>query len=190
MIPPPVDVRAILSAIMEQADKDHSDSLDGDELSVIPALALQTSLGVLDSNSDKKLSRDEIKAWLEQVKKDGYTRQEASIYIRFRGQPAANASVKLVPEACMGGTIEYAVGTTDEQGLAYLTVHTGGLVGAHCGLYRLEVTGKQANGKPIPAEYGQGSPLGYAVGGGLPGVWHDKVDLETWPKASSPTPQP
>jgi len=176
LVPPPIDVRAILGAIMEQADKDQSDSLEGEELSVIPAL--RTALPVLDSNTDKKLSRDEIRTWLERLKKDGVPRQQVSLSIHFRGKPLANASVKLVPEACMKGTIEHAVGTTDDQGLVYMNVHTGGFVGAHCGLYRLEVTGKQANGKPIPAKYGPGSALGYAIGGGLPDSWHPKVVLE------------
>lgn len=175
-VPPPVDVRAILGAIMEQADEDRSGWLDGDELLIIPAL--QTSLGVLDSNSDKKLSRDEIEAWLERLKKDGIARQDAPANVYFRGKPVAKARVKLVPEACMGGTIEPAEGTTDEQGMVFPTIQTAGVMGVRCGLYRLEVVGKQANGKPIPAKYGKDSPVGYAVGGGLPDSWHPKVFLD------------
>jgi hypothetical protein len=176
MVPPPVDPRGIAQAIMAQADADENGSLEGKELATIPAL--QASLTPLDTNADRKLSRDEIETWLEQVKKDGVPQRDVSFKIMARGKPLANAAVKLVPEACMGGTIEAAEGKTDESGVVFLNIPTLRTLGVRCGLYRLEVTGTRANGRPIPAKYGKDSPLGYAVGGGLPEDWTPEIVVD------------
>jgi len=176
MAPPPVDPPAILQAIMDQADTDKNGNLAGKELAIIPAL--QVSLGPLDTDSDKKLSRDEINAWLERLKTYGYPQQQAPFSIRFRGKPLAKARVKIVPEPCMGGTIEPSEGTTDASGLVWVKVENPKIPGARCGLYRIEITGKGPDGKPIPPKYGKDSPLGAAIGGDLPTSWTPVVNLE------------
>ncbi len=176
MEPPPIDPPKVLRAIMTQADRDENGSLEADELSIIPAL--QTSLTALDTDTDGSLSRDEIRAWLERVKSDAYAQQQAPFTIRYQGKPLANAFVKIVPEECMGGTIEPAEGTTNDQGMVFLNIQTRRVPGARCGLYRLEVSGRTSKGKPIPSKYSQNSPIGVALGGGLPQVITPEIDLE------------
>lgn len=178
MVPPELDAKKIVPAIMDQADKDKSDSLEGSELSTIPALF--SSLEALDQNSDKRLSRDEIVAWLERVKKDGNAQAQAAFTIRSRGKPVANAVVKLVPEACMGGAIEPAEGKTDDRGMVMLmtTTRDRQIMGARCGLYRMEVSGMDPSGTPISSKYGKNSPLGFAFGGGAQSPLTPVVNLD------------
>lgn len=175
MVPPPVDPRALTKAVMAQADADKNGMLDTNELAAIPALRDVVSL--LDTSSDQQLSMDELTAWFEQLKKEGVSHREAGLVIKDRGKPLANALVKIVPEPCMGGTIEPAEGRTDKEGCVVLNIPTSLVTGVRSGLYRLEITGTRAKGKPIPAQYNTETTLGLAVGG-LPGPQTRTINLE------------
>lgn len=161
MVPPPVDPRALTKAVMAQADADKNGLLDAAELATIPALRDVAS--VLDTSGDQQLSNDEISTWFERVKKEGVPHREAFLVIMDRGKPLANALVRIVPEACMGGTIEPAEGRTDNEGRTMLMIPTSRVQGVRSGLYRLEITGKRAKGKPIPPQYNTETTLGFSV---------------------------
>jgi hypothetical protein len=52
--------------------------------------------------------------------------------------------------------------------MSMVTIPGGEYPGVNCGLYRVEITGKGNDGKPLAAKYNSQSALGVAVGGMLP----------------------
>jgi hypothetical protein len=132
----------------------------------------------LDANGDKQVSRDELVAWLKEVRDSKVAITSVAVQVTQRGKPLSGADVKLVPEACMGGAIKEATGTTDDSGVAMVTIPGGEYPGVNCGLYRVEVTGSGADGKALPAKYNAASTLGLAVGGMLPENGMASFDLK------------
>jgi hypothetical protein len=148
----------------------------GDGLDTLPALA--ESRGTLDTDGDARVSRDELAAWLEQVRDSKVAITSVAVQVTHKGRPLAAAQVKLVPEACMGGGIKEAGGTTDESGVALVTIPGSEYPGVNCGLYRVEISGTGNDGKALPAQYNTASTLGVAVGGMLPENGMASFDLK------------
>lgn len=132
----------------------------------------------LDANGDKQVSRDELVAWLKEVRDSKVAITSVAVQVTQRGKPLSGADVKLVPEACMGGAIKEATGTTDDSGVAMVTIPGSEYPGVNCGLYRVEITGGGADGKALPAKYNAESTLGLAVGGMLPENGMASFDLK------------
>ncbi len=166
LIPPVLDPQAITEAVMASADADSNGRLDSGELAALPGLA--DAIPLLDTDGDGQLAVAEIRAWLDRVEAEAVPVVELPLQITRQGRPLAGCTVKLVPEACMGGTIEPAEGVTDDTGLVFLNIQTRPTGGVRCGLYRLEITGKGPGGQALPPRYNTESELGLAVGGGLP----------------------
>lgn len=98
--------------------------------------------------------------------------------VTHQGKPLANAEVRLVPEPCMGGTINEAVGRTDSNGTSMVAIPGSEFPGVNCGLYRVVITGIGNDGKSLPAEYNSQTRLGIAIGGMLPAGGVGILDLE------------
>lgn len=165
-IPPQLDPRAVTQAIMQIADGNGDGFLEEQELAAVPAM--RDVRAAADSDHDGRLIASEIKGWLGLVKQESVGAREVRLKITRRGQPVADLLVKLVPEACMGGTIEPAEGVTYLDGVTLLNIPGRRTTGIRNGLYRVEITGTGPGGLPIPAKYNTASTLGLAVGGGLP----------------------
>jgi hypothetical protein len=70
-----------------------------------------------------------------------------------------------VPERFMGPSVKPARGVTDESGACLLAVEGEEIEGVHCGIFRIEVSKPDANGKEtIPARYNSASTLGVDTG--------------------------
>jgi hypothetical protein len=165
-VPAVFDVGAVTRAVMDTADADGDGLLDPVEFAALPAL--EGMVSVLDTDGDRRLSTAEIEAWLERVRRESVAACEAPMLVTHQGAPLADALVKLVPEPCMAAATEPAEGRTEATGLVFLNTPTRQTPGVRPGLYRVEITGKGADGKPLPAKYNSATTLGYALGGGLP----------------------
>jgi hypothetical protein len=166
VIAPAIDVEAVTAAMFTAADTDGNARLEDGELATVPAIA--TAAVALDTDGDKGVSRQELAQWLDEVSRSKVAITTFETVVRHRGRPLAGVLVKLVPEPFMGGEIKAAEGTTDADGLARVTIPGGRYPGVNCGMYRVEITGKGNDGRPLPARYSSTSTLGVAVGGPLP----------------------
>ncbi len=166
VIAPAIDVEAVTAAMFTAADTDGNARLEDGELATVPAIA--TAAVALDTDGDKGVSRQELAQWLDEVSRSKVAITTFETVVRHRGRPLAGVLVKLVPEPFMGGEIKAAEGTTDADGLARVTIPGGRYPGVNCGIYRVEITGKGNDGRPLPARYSSTSTLGVAVGGPLP----------------------
>lgn len=136
------------------------------DLDKLPALAFGRV--VLDTDNDKKVSQAELVKWLEEVRDSKVAITSVAFQVSHKGKPLSGAEIRLVPEACMGGGIKEASGKTDQSGMSMVTIPGSEYPGINCGLYRVEITGTGADGKPLAAKYNSQSTLGVAVGGMLP----------------------
>lgn len=161
---PSLDPATVATAVMAAADGDSSGTISGAELAKVPALV--DAIGVLDSDGDKALSREELVAWLQVVKDSRVAITSFNATVTHKGKPLVDATVRLVPESFMGGETKAAEGRTDQDGVAMVTIPDSKYPGVNCGLYRVEITG--TDGKPLPASFNTSTKLGVAVGGFLP----------------------
>ena len=176
LVPPALEPRAVLAAIMKTADEDTNGSIDRHEIVRIPGLA--SALEFLDTDSSGDLSAAEIKSWLDAVKDSRVAIISLSVGVRLKGKPLGNVSVRLVPEPCMGNGPTIAEGRTDATGNATVSIPGSRYAGVNCGIYRVEIAGTGADGMPLPARYSSASELGAAVGGPLPRGGAVMFDLE------------
>lgn len=166
LTPPPLDPGRVTAALFEQADADGNGLLSGGELKVVPALA--GMLTRCDTNRDAALSRDELTAWLDDVRTSRVAISTAMVAVQQNGRPVADVLVRFIPEPCMGTGIPPAEGRTDRDGNVLVTIPESKYPGLNCGIYRVEITGNGFDGKPLPARFNSDSRLGAAIGGGLP----------------------
>jgi hypothetical protein len=160
---PAIVPAAIAGRIMADADADHDGFLDRTELGRIPGLAVVAA--GLDTDRDGRLSGAEIEAWFTRIRDSRVAIGSGGFRIVQKGKPLAGIAVRMVPEACMGGVIQAAEGVSDAAGFVSPGIQGGRRPGVHYGLYRLELTGKGAGGKPLPARFNTASQLGIGVGG-------------------------
>jgi hypothetical protein len=157
---PPLDPAAVVDAALGGAGP-----LGAAELKQVPALA--AALPLLDKDGDKKLSRDELVAWLTEVRDSKVAITSLAVEVKHKGRPVKNAQVRFVPEAFMAAVKE-AEGTTDDVGMTMVSIPGSEYPGVNCGLYRVQITGQGNDGKPLPPKYNAETTLGVAVGGMLP----------------------
>lgn len=178
VVAPAIDTEAVTTAVFTAADADGSGRLESGELVTVPGIA--SAAGVLDTDGDRAVSRQELSAWLDTVRRSKVAIMAFEPQVRHRGRPLAAAVVKLVPESFMGHEMKAAEGTTDADGIAQVTIPGGRYPGVNCGVYRVEITGTGNDGRPLPERYNSTSTLGVAVGGPVseqgPAVFELKED--------------
>jgi hypothetical protein len=157
---PPLDPAAVAGAALGGAGP-----LAAVDLAKVPALA--AALPLLDTDGDKKLSRDELVAWLTEVRDSKVAITSLAVEVKHKGRALQNAEVRFVPEAFMT-SVKPAEGTTDDSGMTMVSIPGSEYPGVNCGLYRVEITGQGNDGKPLAAKYNTATTLGVAVGGMLP----------------------
>ena len=141
-------------------DLNHDGKIGEDELTP----ALKTILSTADTNHDEALSQAEIAQRL-QIHVDSKTAlQSVSGPVRWNGRPLTQVNVTLVPDPIFEN-LEPASGVTDESGIVDFQIDGEELPGVRPGLYRIEVSKKNENGKELmPAKYNTNTELGIEIG--------------------------
>lgn len=157
VLPPAFSPADVTKCVLELADHDRNGTCSLDELTVVPGL--KAAVAELDTDKDGGLSEQELLNWLTALRQSRVAAYGSSARILQRGEPVPGLRVEIIPERCMGNNVKAAEGITDESGIASLLIPTFP-IGAHPGIYRVQITGKDAAGQPIPAKYSSNSPLG------------------------------
>jgi hypothetical protein len=153
---------------MELYDTNHDDRLDATELERCPAL--KNSLARFDKDGDGCLSADEIASRLSSYGKGKVGLIAVSCKVYLDRRPLAGAHITFIPEAFLGSTFKQATGVTNESGKAAMAVKESNLFGVPAGLYRIEVSKKDASDREmLPARYNAQTTLGQEVAPDLPG---------------------
>ena len=157
---PSYDAGAMAAAALSQYDKNGNGSIDGAELDAVPSLKF--ALAVIDTNKDKAVSADELKARFEAYKAAGVGAIGVSCDVKLNGKPLVGAVVTFVPEECMKGSVKGGTGTTRDDGSTPIAAE--GLPGMPCGLFKITVSKIEAGGsEQIPARYNAKTILGREV---------------------------
>lgn len=172
---PRVDASDAANQAIELYDADGDSALDKEELAACPAVLAM--MGLYDRDSDGRVSHDELANRLDQLygQKVGLT--QLSVQVDYRGTSLADAQVVLEPEPYLGAAIEPAQGTTNERGIAMMTIPADALPDSlrnrkflQCGTYKVRITHPQID---LPAKYNTETTLGYETQLGNPSVTFD-----------------
>jgi hypothetical protein len=154
---------------LAQYDRNGDGYLDAPELERCPAL--KSCLKALDTNGDGRLSAEEIAERVLLYQKSRIGLQAFACQVTLDGRPLAGATVTFIPEPFLGPALKPATGVSDERGLARLQESGADLPGVPCGLFRVEVSKKDAGGREtVPARYNTQSVLGQEVAPDTAGV--------------------
>ena len=155
---------------------------------VSPEEAARIALAELDANGDGLIDEEEaakspglascIKNWSPDGKLSAdkiieryraYADSEVGIVgIHYRvfldGRPLQGATVTFIPERLMGPNVKPATGVSDELGFVFLKIAGEEVEGVHRGVYRIEVSKKDAAGnETIPARYNSETTIGQEI---------------------------
>ena len=165
LAPADYDPESMTQAAMKEFDRDGNGMIEGAELDACPAL--KAAGGGIDTNRDKKISTDELRARFEADKATNAGSVAVPVTLTLDRVPLADATVTFVPEACMGGKTKEATGKSGTDGMVRsFTVDGKECLGLQPGLYRIKVSKADTNGKElVPARYNTQTPLGAEVFG-------------------------
>jgi len=158
--PPDISASAAGSGSMERYDTNKDGVVKGDELEKAPSL--KAAIKQLDADGDGGVSADEVadrvRAW--QDSKVG--KMSVSCMVTVNGKGLAGANVTFEPEEFLGTEIKPCTGTTDEKGIANLTMEVQGddPPGVACGLYLVRISKQEGGRELLPARYNTGTTLG------------------------------
>jgi EF hand len=156
---PKYDSEAIVQAAMAEFDKNKDGVLDGSELNSCPAL--QSSFQAIDTDRDRKLSQNELRARFERYAASTTGSVGVTCIIQYDGQSLADATVTFVPESCMGSVLKTAMAKTDARGTCgEFQIEGKTFRGLAAGLYRIQIT---KDGVAIPSKYNVQTILGREV---------------------------
>jgi len=158
--PPGINASAAGAKAIEMFDANKDGKISGEELNKCPGV--KAAIAQIDPSGQgitAEAITARIKAW--QATKLG--RMSMACRVTRNGQPLAGATVKFVPEPFLGENMKVAKGTTDQNGMAMISIETSGPKdppGVPPGLYRVEITKEGMN---IPAKYNTETILGQEV---------------------------
>jgi hypothetical protein len=153
---------AAAKQVMDEYDTNHDGLLDAKELERCPSL--KSSLELMDTNGDKRLSAEEIAARIQMYADSQVALKATGCHVRLDGKPLEGATVTYVPEKFMGSSVKPASGVSNATGAVTLMVEGLKDPGVQPGFYRVLVSKKNASGQEtIPARYNQDSILGIEV---------------------------
>jgi hypothetical protein len=162
---PALEPGAAGDAAIEEYDANGDGQIGAGELDKSPGL--KAALRTLDKDGDRQVSAAEIAGRLTRYESLGIALVSANCEVSLNGQPLSGADVTLVPEKFMGAAVKPAKGTTDEQGNCLLQVEGEEFSGTHCGIFRVEISKKDASGKElVPSKYNANTILGVDTGPG------------------------
>lgn len=165
---PPINPSAVGAAAIKQYDKNGDGKLDGAELDSLPAV--KSNLARYDKNGDKAVAADEIAARLQGLLDSQIGLMSFQCIVTLDGKPLEGATIELIPEDCMGGSVDPAKGTTGPpQGMAVLAIADDKLPedmrgknfkSVRVGLYKIKITHPTA---ALPAKYNTATTLGQDI---------------------------
>jgi hypothetical protein len=150
---------------IELYDANKDGFLDAKELEQAPGL--KAAMRQVDLNTDGKISAAEISARIQAWADSKLGRKGVSCLVRHNGRPLAGATVKFVPESFLGGGLKAAEGTTDEHGMARMSIAGSTQRGISPGFYRVEIT---KDGEALPSHYNTQTRLGQEVANDAAGL--------------------
>jgi hypothetical protein len=150
---------------MSEFDADKDGGLDADELAKCPGLL--AAKASIPPNADGRLTESAIAARLKGYQTREQVVKAFSCQVLLDEQPLADATISLVPEKFLGPTFQGADGATSQGGTAVVSaaeVRAKGFSGVYCGLYRVQISSRDAAGKErLPAKYNTETTLGLEV---------------------------
>jgi EF hand domain-containing protein len=156
---PEFDYQAAATAAMSEYDKDRNGSVSKEEAKQSPALT--EAFKHFDKDSDGSISTEELGGRLKYYKDVGLALYGWSCEVRLDGRPLSGATVTLVPEPFMKSVAQSATGVTDASGVAMPSVSDNDPRGVGFGLYRIELSKKDASGHElVPPEFNKQTRLG------------------------------
>jgi hypothetical protein len=160
--PPPLDPPAIAAAALADLDADRSGTLEAQELKASPGLRAAADL--VDADKNGVLSQSELAARFQRYSEFPVANLTFTCILTKDGQPLADAQIRLVPEKCFGASRRAALGKTDANGLVNLRVEGQDTYGIPNGIYRIEVSKKDAAGvETIKPDYNANTVLGKEI---------------------------
>jgi hypothetical protein len=146
-------------------DSDKDGLLDAKELEQVPGL--KAAMRQVDLDGDGKISAAEISARIQKWTDSKLGRMGVSCIVKHNGRPLAGATVKLIPEKFLGGDLKPAEGTTNDRGMASMSIAGSTQRGISPGFYRVEITGAA---EAIPPKYNSETCLGQEVANDAAGL--------------------
>lgn len=177
ILAPKISPRSAAAQAMEMYDTNKDGKLDSAELERCPAL--KDALKRIDKAGEGTITAAKIAARIQEWQTSRAGRMSLFCYVRWQGQPLADADVKFVPEKFLGSQIQPATGKTDAQGIAMMSIETKGPddpPGVAPGFYRVEITKPGMN---IPGRYNSATTLGFEAAADITApVMGNKFDLQ------------
>jgi len=149
--PPSIDPSAAGKQAIELFDADKDGKISGAELDKCPGLKAAASM--VDPSGQNAITAEQITARIKKWQDSKLGRMSLRCSVTRNGQPFPGAEVTFVPEKFLGENVKSAKGTTDQNGMAMLTIPTSGQgdpPGVAPGMYRVVITKQGVN---IPPQY-------------------------------------
>ena len=174
---PKIDARASANAAMDEYDTNKDGFIDQAELKNAPSL--KEAEKMIDSNSDGKLSREEIEQRLNKYSGQGMALMSFSCAVIIDGARKADIEVEMVPEKFMLEAIKVAKGKTDLNGMVRFKQEDQEFEGVAPGFYKIKVV--KVGSLVIPIRFNENSTIGKEIALDRMGRGGDSFDI----KASS-----
>jgi hypothetical protein len=162
--PSRIDAEEAGKRAIEMFDADKDGKIDGEELAKCPGL--KAAMSKLDPEGTGELTAAMITARIRAWQDSKVARMSLRCMVRRKGEALAGAEVRFVPEKFLGDQMKTATGTTDQNGVAMLSIPEGP-PGVPVGFYRVEIT---KSGEKIPAKYNTETVLGQEIAADADGV--------------------
>jgi len=174
---PKINAAASASAAMDEYDTNKDGFIDQAELKSAPSL--KDAEKVIDSNSDGKLSRDEIEQRLNKYSTQGMALMSFSCSVTMNGAKKAEIEVEMVPEKFMLGSIKMGKGKTDANGMVRFKQEEQEFEGVAPGFYKIKLI--KDGSLSLPARFNANTAIGKEIALDRMGRGGDSFDI----KASS-----
>ena len=157
-----MDPAAVAAAAMSQLDTNKNGAIEAAEMARSPGL--RSAASMIDADKNGTLTESEIAARLKRYTEFPDGNMTFTCTFTQGGQPLADAEVRLVPESYFGESRRPASGKTDANGLLDLKVEGQDTFGVPNGIYRIEISKKDAGGKEtLPATVNSSSQHGQEI---------------------------
>jgi hypothetical protein len=166
---------------MQTYDSDGDGFIAGDELD--KAVSLKASMATLDTNSDGKVSEEEIVARIESWQKGRVGITVARCFVTMDGRPLDNAAVTFEPEEFLGPAMRAATGVTALDGSTTPIIPkekrptADTPAGIQLGFFKIRVSRESGGKETIPAKYNSQTILGQQIAGDDPAVLKHRIEI-------------
>ena len=159
---PDIDPWAAGRAAMKAYDTDGDGRIGGKELAKIPSL--QSALAHVDTSNDGMVSIEELATRIVSWQQSRIGVLSVSCSVTIDDTPVNGAHVRFIPEEFLGNAIMTCSGKSTARGDVMLAIDdpllkTRGINGAHCGFYKVVITGSAIPSKYVTTD----TPLGVEV---------------------------